>query len=84
MSRSVTWTDRARKDLERLDRRTRERVLSAVEEFARIGHGDVKKLQAQAQPTYRLRVGEWRVFFLLETQLLILVLRVRPRGDAYS
>ena len=83
MSRRVEWTDRARKDLKKLDRRTRDRIIAAVEEFARTGRGDVRRLQSTKEEVYRLRVGDWRVFFTLEGQILMLVLRVRPRSGAY-
>jgi mRNA interferase RelE/StbE len=83
VSRRVEWTDRARKDLKKLDRRTRDRIIAAVEEFARTGRGDVRRLQSTKEEVYRLRVGDWRVFFTLEGQILMLVLRLRPRGGAY-
>ena len=83
MSRRVEWTDRARKDLKRLDRRTRERIVAAVDEFARTGRGDVRRLQSAKDEVYRLRVGDWRIFFTPEGEILILILRVRPRGGAY-
>ncbi len=83
MSRQVRWTARARKDLKRLDRKTRDRIIAAVDDFASTGRGDVRRLKVTREPTYRLRVGEWRVIFTIEKWLIILVLRVRPRGDAY-
>lgn len=80
----VRWTDRAEKDLRRLDARQRERVVAAVLDLAGGGHGDVKRLQAIDPPTLRLRVGPWRVLFRLAAdRRLLLVLRVRPRGAAY-
>ncbi len=84
MSWRAEWTARARKDLQRLDRRLRDRIVSAVENLARTGQGDVRQLRGKYQGIYRLRVGEWRVLFLRErAELIILVLRVLPRSGAY-
>ncbi|MBI5087768.1 MAG: type II toxin-antitoxin system RelE/ParE family toxin [Actinobacteria bacterium] len=83
MTRSIEWAERARKDLLRLDRTARERVLTALDRYAAEGYGDVKRLKAVEPPVYRLRVGEWRVVFALREVVVVLVLRVRPRGDAY-
>lgn len=85
MSWRAEWTARARKDLDRLDRRTRDRIVSAVETLARTGQGDVRHLKGKFAGTYRLRVGEWRVFFLRESErMVLLVLRVLPRSGAYE
>ncbi len=82
MNWSVRWTQRALKDLRRLDSTTRTRVLQAVSRLAGADLGDVKKLQGL--PGYRLRVGEVRVFFDRDSGLRVLaVTAVRNRGEAY-
>jgi mRNA interferase RelE/StbE len=44
--------------------------------------GDIRKLHGAEG--YRLRVGEWRVtYILLEESEEILVTAIRPRGSAY-
>ncbi len=75
---------RALKDVARLDRPMRERIVSAVERFAETGMGDVRRLRGKEQEIYRLRVGEWRVLFTRRKTRIILVLRVRPRASAYQ
>jgi mRNA-degrading endonuclease RelE of RelBE toxin-antitoxin system len=57
-------------------------VQQAVEHFAEIGAGNVKKLQGIDPPEYRLRVGDWRVRFQQEEKV-IRILRVRNRKEAY-
>ncbi len=43
---------------------------------------NVTKLQDR--PGYRLRVGDWRVIYEIQGQeLVILVLKVAPRGEVY-
>lgn len=82
MSREVQWSQRALRAASRLDRPTRERIATAVESFAALGQGDVKRLRGKLEGLFRLRVGDWRVFFSEEGDR-ILVRAVRPRGDAY-
>lgn len=68
----------------RLDLPTQRRIVEAVDRFAGTGQWDVRPLQGRAGE-YRLRVGEWRILFSRDKALLlILILRVRPRGDAYQ
>ena len=83
MTWGIDWTEGAVDNMERLDRRTRERIVSAVERLAEIGHGDVRRVQ-RSGGELALRVGGWRVFFVyLPAEQLIRILRVRPRGSAY-
>ena len=84
MSWRAEWTQRAVKDVARLDRPMRERIVAAVERFAETGMGDVRRLRGKEQEIYRLRVGEWRVLFARRKTRVILVLRVRPRASAYQ
>lgn len=85
MSWRVQWADRAQKDLARLDRQTQQRIVESLDRFVDSGQGDVRPLQGSKEIVYRLRVGDWRVLFSREKRLLlILVLRVRPRGSAYQ
>jgi mRNA interferase RelE/StbE len=80
----VDWRPRALKDMEKLDHKTSQRVLDALERLAETGHGDVTKLTDVNPPEYRLRVGDWRVRYGFDPAARVLtVLRVLPRGDAY-
>jgi mRNA interferase RelE/StbE len=46
-------------------------------------HNNAMKLQGRAG--YRLRVGDWRVLYDLDDkQKVLLVLDIKPRGDAYE
>jgi mRNA-degrading endonuclease RelE of RelBE toxin-antitoxin system len=72
----------ARRDLKRLDVTNRKRVVNAIEHYAETGEGDVRKLTDVSPPQWRLRVGDYRVRFLVDGDVLE-VLRVLSRGRAY-
>jgi mRNA-degrading endonuclease RelE of RelBE toxin-antitoxin system len=73
----------AQRDLRRLDPPVAARVVEALARLADTGRGDVRRLVDRSHE-WRLRVGDWRVFFRrLQRQHTILVLAIRPRGEAY-
>ena len=79
----IESTNRARRDLNRLDIRVSRRVLEALSRLAETGYGDLKLLRG-SEREYRLRVGQWRVILLLDRKESILrVLRVLHRSEAY-
>jgi mRNA interferase RelE/StbE len=81
--RTVEWRSEAKRDLRGLDAPLVKRIVRVVDRYAATGHGDVKQLQGVDQ-RWRLRIGDWRVLFTLDHgRLLVLVLRVLPRGSAY-
>jgi mRNA interferase RelE/StbE len=80
---TLQWSARALKDLARLDRSIRERIVTAVERLADTGEGDVRRLHGRDRDVFRLRVGEWRVLFTILDGLVVLIARVHPRGSAY-
>lgn len=70
-------------DLTRRDRRTAQRISRAVDRYAESGHGDIRKLEGY-EGRFRLRVGDHRVIFrFADDQLVIVILRVRNRREAY-
>lgn len=83
MTHAVTWHPRALRDLRRLDRQVADRVLVAIERYAETAQGDVRVLTGVTPPTWRLRVGDWRVLFEYQDADVLHVLRVQPRGRAY-
>jgi mRNA-degrading endonuclease RelE of RelBE toxin-antitoxin system len=80
---AVRWSERARKDLQRLDPANQRRVASVVARFAETREGDVKRLQGPLGSEFRLRSGDLRVRFFIDGDGTIVVLRVLPRDKAY-
>jgi mRNA-degrading endonuclease RelE of RelBE toxin-antitoxin system len=58
------------------------RVLHALHRFAESGTGDLKALQGDAEEL-RLRIGDYRLFFVHATDEAIEVRHVRHRREAY-
>lgn len=81
----VVFTRHATKSFQKLPRQIalqiREKLAQvAADPFAQ--HPAVTKLQNR--PGYRLRVGDWRVIYdLQKEELIILVLKIAPRGKVY-
>ena len=82
MKRALRYEGRIHKDLKRLDAETQARILSALEGFAATGEGDVRPLRGEFAGSYRLRVGKWRVYVLLEGREIV-AYQVDNRGEAY-
>jgi mRNA interferase RelE/StbE len=78
----IVWTEPAKADVRRIDRETAMRILTALDRFARTGEGDVKRLQDIEPPEFRLRVGDYRLFFANINDALE-VRRVLHRREAY-
>lgn len=83
---SIEYSKAARKALKFMPGNTARLILEKVEALAvdpLAANNNVKKLTNH--PGYRLRVGNWRIVYLLHEQaLLIAVVRIAPRGDAYQ
>jgi mRNA-degrading endonuclease RelE of RelBE toxin-antitoxin system len=85
VSLRIDWTPGAQRDLGRLDRPTRARIVAAVLKLAESSQGDVVKLAGKQPPEYRLRIGGWRVRFAWDQAAgVLIILRVFKRGQGYE
>ena len=82
MIRRVVFRPAALRDFARLDRIVQARIDAALLRYANTGYGDIKALKGRPGE-FRLRIGKWRVFFLLQPPDLIRVLAIDNRGEAY-
>ena len=77
----VVFSARARRDLRRIDPRTRTRIVAGIEQYAETGAGDIKRVQTQTG--LRLRVGDWRVFFTRSYEGVVEIDAILHRREAY-
>lgn len=77
----IVWTEPAKADVRRLDRETAMRIFAALHRFAESGTGEVKALQGREE--LRLRIGDYRLFFVCPDADTIEVRRVLHRREAY-
>lgn len=75
----IVYERNAAKHIQEQDKPTKQRLKTAIE---KLPDGDVKKLQGYKND-YRLRVGNLRVLFAIENDIII-IKDVLPRGQAYK
>lgn len=84
MTWRVEFDRKARKALSTFPRTTQERIVSALAQLARDPHWARQVKQLSGRDEFRLRVGDYRVLYTLEEDLLIVhVVDVAHRREAY-
>jgi mRNA interferase RelE/StbE len=83
---TLVFLDSFNKKMESLAKTDRQRIRAAANKLAdgpRAEGLDIKPLKGR--PEWRLRVGQWRILFLVDNEeIMITVISVAPRGDAYK
>jgi mRNA-degrading endonuclease RelE of RelBE toxin-antitoxin system len=79
---AILWSDEARADLRRIDRQSALDILHYTDRYLATRNGDVKKLKPP-QTGFRLRCGDYRLFFEIRNEATIEVIGVRHRREAY-
>ena len=83
---SIEYSKAARKALKTMPRNVAKLIMEKIEKLAAdplAPNNNIKKLTNH--PGYRLRVGDWRVVYTVHEQaLLIIVVRIAPRGGVYQ
>ncbi len=81
---SIQWKASAAKELKKLPRDIIKRILTAIADLATVPRPDGIRKLVGSESTYRIRVGEYRVVYnIFDDRLVIEVIRVRDRKDAY-
>jgi mRNA interferase RelE/StbE len=78
----LLYTNRAVKDLAKLNPTTKERIGESLEKYADAPFNYAKKMVDPALGSYRFRVGDYRVIFDIEGEELI-ILRIGHRREIY-
>lgn len=79
---AVIWSPEARADLRAIEREMAVQILRCVDRYLAHRAGDVKKLKPP-RTGFRLRCGDYRVFFDLMDNNTIEITGVRNRREAY-
>lgn len=75
----------AAKTLAKMPRNLRVLLVSKIEDLARDPFGAANVKALVGRPGYRLRVGDWRVVYDVDSERVVVrVLRVGPRGGVYE
>ena len=83
MNYHVEIKKRAKKFIDSLPLPDRRRIFAAL--VALPYAGDIKRLQAQGEELYRLRVGNYRIIYTVDhDKLVILVIDAGNRGQIYN
>jgi mRNA interferase RelE/StbE len=79
---SLVYTNRAIKDLKRIDEKIKQRIGNTLLRYSKDPLKYAEKLTDPRLGTYRFRIGEYRIIFDLESTDLV-VLRIGHRKDIY-
>ncbi len=83
MEYSIEYDPKAVKELKKLDKPILKNILQKTEEYAKNPNSTkIKKLKTPFDGAYRLRVGDYRVIFYQEDEL-ILISKVAHRKQVY-
>jgi mRNA interferase RelE/StbE len=81
----IVFTKQADKALRKMSRNTAQLIrekLSHLADDPYVRNPNITSLPGR--PGYRLRVGDWRVVYeVQDDQLIVLVLKIAPRGGVY-
>lgn len=80
----IEWTEGAVRDLEKLDRQVVRRVLRKLDWFSKnFARVVPEPLSGEFKGTYKLRVGDWRVIYTVEGNVMI-IQSVGHRREIYK
>ncbi len=79
---SIKWDSGAQTDLRAIDRQTALDILHCIDRYLATRNGDVKKLRPP-ETDFRLRCGDYRVFFRQAGTSGIEIMSVQHRSKAY-
>lgn len=83
MSYSFLWTDRSRKDLEKLPSNLSKRIVDKIESLSEDPHRTAER--CEGYPYYHQRVGAQRAILKIDdSALLISVIKIGPRKKVYD
>ena len=83
MTYQIFFTDKAKKQLEKLEKVDQERIIKSLQRIRIRPEAHITKLVGD--PEYKLRVGDYRVILDIEKEkLVVLVLTIGHRKNIYG
>jgi mRNA interferase RelE/StbE len=81
----IVFTTQAAKSLQKVPRNTANLVREKLGQIANDPYASIPNAtKLQGRSGYRLRVGDWRVIYEInKTDVVIMVLKIAPRGEVY-
>ena len=80
----INWTEKAVKDLEKLDRAIAQRILKKISWFSKnLKIVTPEPLSGEFKETYKLRIGGWRVVYTLKEKSITIQF-VGHRREVYK
>lgn len=84
-SYNIEWKSSAAKELKKLPKPIIAKIVLAVESLASEPRPSGVRKLTDTENTYRIRIGEYRVIYnVFDRRLVVEVIRVRDRKDAYK
>ena len=81
---TVEYAGAARREMRRLSRSQQDRVRAAIDALARVPRPAGCRKLTGFDDLWRIRVGDYRVVYQIEEgHLVVLIIRVRHRREAY-
>ncbi len=79
----VLLTDKAKKELRKLERNVQERIIDALERIRTRPEAFVTKMVGE--PSYKFRVGDYRLILDIDHgRLIVLVIKIGHRKNVYD
>lgn len=81
----IEWKSSAYKELEKLPRQMITRIVEAVSNLQEDPRPSGARKLVGSDHSYRIRVGDYRVIYeIIDNKLIVEIVRVRHRKDAYK
>ena len=79
---AILFSKQAKKAIEGFDKKTALRIKQGIN---CIPKGDIERLEGnEVPPLFRLRIGKYRVIYIVEQESIIRILKIDSRGDVYK
>ncbi len=82
MAKRLLFTDQAKADVRGIEQKTALQILRTIARFSDTEEGNVKRIEGENPPLFRLRAQDHRVFFR-DLGDAIQITRIRHRREAY-